>query len=272
MCRINTDLKPQQGVPDYQVAGKPSNSELIGIAHQLMYLKNVIGLHAIKRILPPSTMFAVQLTGNREWKKWDITHAGNSGMWDYERACWTKEMYPFIEAGVIDEKVAACNEIIWSERGSYEFLVGGHDSVFANANDIPYSSKPYISCGTWITGSVESYFYKRDRNSATRFVIAPNGTTLEQLCFRVERVGMDVSLKWVYDFFEKRRKIPSETPIRVFGVYAEDFVKDWQHPGSPVIHVDPEDGSFLHLEAAKYAMKLFANELYLPLEQEGLSI
>lgn len=262
----------QAGLPPYEVSGKPRNSELKGAANALLYLKNEVGLDKIERILPPSTFIAAYLAGNAKWRKWDITHASNSGMWDYERGCWCKEMSPFIEAGVVDEEVVASNDLLWQERlpTALRILVGGMDSVFANANDVPYSSKPYLSLGTWVTASVEAYFSKRDNMSPTRFVIAPNGTVVEQLCFNAEAAGHDRAYDLTCDFFEKRfRRNTIHPVIQVFGGWSEAGIEHWQkHPYLRFVAVEPEDNSFLHQQAARYAQiaREVAAGLHLPVD------
>lgn len=121
--------------------------------------------------------------------------------------------------------------------------------------DIPYSSKPYLSCGTWITASVESYFHKRGENSPTRFVIAPNGSTLEQLCVNLNEKGHDFAYDVTCDFFEKR--LPEKmnhAVIKVFGGWAEEAIEIWKkHPYLHFRGVDPE-GDFLHQSAMRYAL------------------
>ena len=269
----DAEIPRRADVPDYQVSGKPINSQLIGMAQQLMHLKESVGLAGIDRILPPSTYFASALSGNDAWRKWDITHATNSGMWDYKRATWAKEMSPFLEAGIVDYDVAACNEYLWTED-KYFWLVGGMDTVFVNATDTPYSSKPYLSCGTWVTASVESYFRKRDRRSPTRFVSGPNGTILEQLCFRGDTCESKMVYQHIYNFFEKRFGDENDHPaIKVFGVWSPELLKVLKkHPYLKFVSAEPDGGSFLHEQAIRYMMHPVAPELYIPHHAEGFAV
>ena len=268
----DTDIPRRADIPDYHVSGKPLNSQLVSMAQQLMHLKDSVGLENIKRILPPSAYFASMLTGNKAWKKWDITHATNSGMWDYDRGAWAKEMSPFLEAGVIDHKVAACNEFLWAEDSFFCFA-GGMDTVFVNGMDTPYSSKPYLSCGTWITASVESYFEHLDHRSAVRFVSGPNGTVLKQLCFRGDTCESKMVYKHIYDFFEKKFSNDMNHPaINVFGVWSPELLNVLKkHPYLRFVNAEPEGGSYLHNQVAKYMMYPPAPELYIPHHAEGLT-
>ena len=237
-------------LPLYQETGKPTNSQLSGIGNQLLHLRDTVGLENVRKILPPSLFVAAHLTGNTEWKRWDITHASNSGMWDYKRGTWHRAMEPFFEAGVIDKEVVKPSEVLWHshEIGYHEikFLCGGHDTVFANANDVPYSTKPYISCGTWVTASAESEFRKLDARHPSRFVIAPNGTILHQLCFKSNAENLSHTVK----FLAKKQL---SAPVRVFGGWAEEALPQLEGSGLNVELVEyGNHGSFLHQQAVKY--------------------
>ena len=249
-------------IPPYTISGKPVNSELSGMAMQLVSLQEQYGLNVIKRILPVSTFAAAELAGDLAWNQWDITHASNSGMWDHLAGYWASEMEPFLEAGVIGEKVVKPSETVVCGTGT-PILIGGHDSVFANANDVPYSSKPYLSVGTWVTASIESYFEKRDTHSRTRFVCAPNGTTLEQLCFHVD-AGHDLAYDRTIDFFEERMPSNAKTHypvINIFGGWSEESLRIWgKHPYLKFQRKDTDKTSWLHQQAAKYAREAVVGE------------
>jgi len=259
---VFSDIKQQEDVPHYNVSGKPKNSQLLGIAHQLMHLKKNVGLENIKTILPTSTFVAAMLTGKNYWNTWDRTHASNSGMWDYENNRWCQQMQPFIQAGVIRHKVVNPDCILHIEPSrEQKWLIGGHDSVFAVANDTPYSAKPYLSLGTWITASVEGWFKHRAENNTTRFVIAPNGTILEQLCFRANENQHDKAIRKTMAFFERR--LPKGTQprrINVFGGWSKDGQKMWKKAnGFEFVHKDQNFNDFLHNEAVKYALEKYQN-------------
>lgn len=254
---VFSNIGEQAGVPSYDVSGKPENSELLGIAHQLMYLKDKIGLENIKTILPTATFVAAQLTNKLYWNTWDMTHAANSGMWDYKNARWAPQMHPFIEAGVINNNVVAPRATLHIEPNiAQQWCVGGHDSVFAVANDIPYSTKPYLSLGTWITASVEGWFKQRSKNCPTRFVIAPNGTILEQLCFKANIEEYEKAIAKTIAFFERR--LPHNTRprrINVFGGWSEIGLKLWSKiDGFEFVRKDDDFNDYLHQQAVKYAV------------------
>ena len=232
--------------PPYQITGKPTNSTLNSIANYLLHLRDTVGLQNIKRILPPSAFITAQLAGNQDWKTWDITHASNSGMWDYEKGKWHAAMLPFFEAGVIAEKVVPCNTVVSEFPSGVKYLLGGHDSTFVNANDVPYSTKPYLSLGTWTTASTESEFRKLDRCHPSRFVIAPNGTILHQLCIKSSKHSLQLGIG-----FLKRKQLSA--PIQVFGGWAKEVMPQLESDRLKFECVDATEHSFLHEQASIYA-------------------
>ena len=234
--------------PPYQITGKPTNSTLNSIANQMLHLRDTVGLQNIKRILPPSAFIIAQLAGVSDWNTWDITHASNSGMWDYEKARWHTAMQQFIDAGVIDEKVAACNAVVSEFPAGVKYLLGGHDSTFVNANDVPYSTKPYLSLGTWTTASAESEFRKLDRCHPSRFVIAPNGTILHQLCIQSSKHSLQQGIK----FLEKKQL---SAPVKVFGGWAKEAMSQLKSDTLKFECVDLTGHTFLHEQASIYTQR-----------------
>lgn len=233
------------GCPPYQITGKPTNSTLNSIANYLLHLRDTVGLQNIKRILPPSAFIVAQLAGNSDWKTWDITHASNSGIWDYEKENWHETMQPFFEAGVIAEKVVASNAVVSEVPSGVKYLLGGHDSTFANVNDVPYSTKPYLSLGTWTTASAESPFRQLDRHHPSRFVIAPNRTILHQLCIQ----SSEYSLRQGIKFLERKQL---SAPVRVFGGWAKEAMSQLKSDTIFFECVETPEHTFLHEQAAIY--------------------
>lgn len=231
--------------PPYQITGKPTNSPLNSIANYLLHLRDTVGLENIKRILPPSAFIASSLAGNSDWKTWDITHASNSGMWDYEKEKWHQAMDPFFEAQVISEKVVPCHALVSECSSEVKYLVGGHDSTFVNANDTPYSTKPYLSLGTWTTASAEAPFQKLDQHHPSRFVIAPNGTILHQLCIQSGEHSLQQGLK----FLERKHL---SAPVKVFGGWAKEAVAQLKSDTVLFRCVEVPEPTFLHQQAAIY--------------------
>ena len=231
--------------PPYQITGKPTNSTLNSIANQILHLRDTVGLQNIRRILPPSAFIIAQLAGVSDWKTWDITHASNSGMWDYKKGKWHVAMQPFFEAGVIAEKVAPCRAVVSEFPAGVKYLLGGHDSTFVNANDVPYSTKPYLSLGTWTTASAESEFQKLDRHHPSRFVIAPNGTILHQLCIESSKHSLPQGIK-----FLERKNLSA--PVKVFGGWAKEAMPQLKSDTLRFECVDPTGRTFLHEQASIY--------------------
>ena len=185
-----------EGLTPYEKSGHPRNDKLRGAANQMLSLVDNVGFDNIRRILPVSAYVATLLADNPDWNGWDLTHATNSGFYDYTKEGWAKEAEAFIEAGLIDEKIYPADMLVEGNTFRRVFL-GGHDSVFSNAVDIPYSSKAYVSCGTWLTVSIP---YDMDQGIShsqnVRYIAAPNGQVLKQICF--PRCPGKVDNCWVY--------------------------------------------------------------------------
>ena len=234
-----------KSLPAYEVSGKPRQKALKGIGNQLLTLAAERDISQIRRILPCSAMVASLFADNPNWKTWDWVHASNSGLYSIRDGCWLPEMRPFIEAGLIDEQVVSPATVIPSCRN--EVLLGGMDTVFAVGNDIPYSTSPYLSCGTWVTASVESDISTLKPGSSTRFVLAPNGTTLKQLCFKSFKSD-DRTADRINKFFENRI---SKVGVQVFGTWSSMLSPELEFHYE---YVERPNRSYLHYQAAKYAM------------------
>ena len=243
----------------YKKSGHPQNNDLKGAANQMREIVKIAGLMKMKRILPVSTYIATLLADNPDWNGWDLTHATNSGFYDYDKAGWADEAQPFIDAGVIDAKIYPCDTLVEGNTFRRVFL-GGHDSVFANAVDIPYSTKPYISCGTWTTVSAP-YDMERgipDRGNA-RYIAAPNGVVLKQYCFPSDPDELDRSAKTIFRFFNDFER-PS---IKIFGSWSKEMynilsdryalLMDWIEPHKfwGCLHLPKQAASYVR-KSGKY--------------------
>lgn len=215
----------QDGHPTYEVSGHPCYDMLKGAANQMLYVQRIVGLKNIKRILPLSAYIATMIADNPDWNGWDITHASNSGFYDYQRGRWAKEADPFIDAGVIDETIYSCDHRVEGNTFRRIYL-GGHDSVFANANDGGIHTKPYTSCGTWTTHSVPVYPIEDFReDKGFRYVKAPNGIVLKQMCYPSTVQKLPVVCSNLYNFFTEFCKDERPT-ITLFGSWSEEIKKE----------------------------------------------
>lgn len=271
---VNGGVGRAKKIP-YERSGKPDDPSLIGIASQLFWLREEsgVGLENIHRILPISTFIACQLAGNKGWNIWDLTHASNSGMFDFSAGHWLPEMAPFIEAGCIGEKITMPSERVPGDN-TLDVRLGGHDTTFANANDCVYATKPYLSCGTWVTASYESDFEALEEGKGSRFLYAPNGAVLEQICFQPTSAQKGVAIKSLARklFYYFNRGIgwsASVPPIKLFGSWAselEPVLKDSKirfENMERMTEADPNqqdlkypvsrETSYLHKQAAIYA-------------------
>ena len=207
-------------MPPFVTSGLSQRGELKGSFYQLMMLRTRPSIH---RILPMSAFIAAWLAEEKNFMQWDRTHVSNSGAYNYQTADWDDCVKDLINKGVIDKKILSPKDTLRAPDGT-SILIGGHDSTFANATDIPYSTAPYISCGTWTTVSVESGVSRTWRNRGQRYVVAPNGTVLEQLCFKSKENPLEATNQ-IIDFLNKKFNRVNAPPIRVFGAHGREMHK-----------------------------------------------
>ena len=204
-------------LPPFAESGVPRGQDLQGSFQQIMMLRL---RPDVKRILPMSAFIAAWLAEYHDFANWDITQASNSGLYNYQTGKWQDCIGEFLRKGIIGEKIDKSNRMLIDPYG-IPIFIGGHDSTFANATDLPYSTKPYVSCGTWTTVSVENKLSRNWRDRGQRYVIAPNGTILEQLCFKSE--SKLETAKRIIDFLDKKFAGIEKRPIGVFGTWRKDL-------------------------------------------------
>lgn len=227
----NTDL------PLFRESGKPKAEGWGGIFDKLALVKTQIhfgaGFRSI-RILPFSGMCASHLANDKKFNNWDKTHATNSGVFNYQIPNPLDERFPIngwhdcisdiIDNGWIGEEILPCDHILRTPDGK-PILIGGHDTTFANALHTPYSTKPYVSAGTWITASVESSLRPNWNDEGARYITAPNGAILKQICFAAptNEAGREKAASRIIKFFEKNLAEGTTMPIPVFGGWRQTF-------------------------------------------------
>lgn len=269
--RADHPIAFQKRLPSYERSGKPRLDDLKGAGNQMLYLAkdSHLDLDDIYRILPWSTLIAAKIADDESWKTWDWTHASNSGLYDFKEGKWLPEADIFIEKGIIDAKVVAPDtEIPRPMNRNCNLHIGGMDTVFANALDTVYSSKPYISCGTWTTVSVESDIDNLRPPLRSRFILSPCGSTLEQECFlsQESEFGMESTVQRIKKFLDRKLGfhvgLTSIPKIRVFGSWADHLLpyleaelgNESYIPQFEFVNVESKS-SFLHERAARYALK-----------------
>ena len=222
-------------LPAYVECGLPRATALNGMLNQVSMVKTLLRAERgfrknPKRILPPSTYIAAHLAGERDFNNWEITHATNSGFFNHQKANPHDERFPLsgwhqcvddvIEDGFINEKILLPQDKVG------EIMLGGHDTTFASALDTPHATKPYISCGTWITVSRETAVSRKWKDDGTRNVASPGGTILNQLCIPSGHEGKNKALAHIRKTFTKY-----SAPIKVFGSWANSFLDVFSNQG-----------------------------------------
>ena len=246
--------KWQEGLTPYKKSGHPRNEALRGAANQMLWLLKNERMFNMNRILPVSTYIAALIADDSSWHCWDITHATNSGFYDYDKGGWADEAQPFIEAGLIGKDILPSSGGWDINSENYSVFLGGHDSTFAVANDIPYSTHPYVSCGTWTTVSVESTPDLIEDKGESRFIAAPNGTVLQQLCFLSDDSdeGRAKAVNRVKTFLERKFQGAKAAPVRVFGTWGEQMLYDLRCNSNLRVEEEIDMVNYLPLQAARY--------------------
>ena len=226
----------RETLPPYRETGKPHAEVLQGVFNQLRMVMTQVNLRGFSkmRILPMSGAVASYLAGDKSFKNWDITHASNSGVFNYQIKNPTDERFPkrgwhyciedIIDAGIISEAILPSHHVLHARDGT-PILLGGHDTTFVNGLHTPYTTKPYISCGTWLTVSVEASLRPDWKDEGARYVVAPNGAVLKQLCFPSPTTDSAkiMALQRTHDFLCKHLPEGTEVPIRIFGSWRNTF-------------------------------------------------
>ena len=252
----------REQLPPYRETGKPHGEVLQGVFNQLLMVKPLLLNKGFSktRILPFSTFIAASLAGDKSWRKWDLTHASNSGVFSYQlpssdarfpNSGWHPCIEDILEQGWIDREIVRSDHVLPAEVEGTPILVGGHDTTFANANHGIYSTKPYISCGTWLTVSVESSVRPNWVDDGARYVAAPNGAILKQLCFPSPSsvIGKRDAAKRVSNFLSKH--LQTERPITVFGNWQKGFIEYLS--GVSAFKFQGTHANYLSEQAARFA-------------------
>ena len=219
-------------LPSYVECGLPRANPLGGMLNQVSMVKHLLrSEHGFrknpKRILPVSTYVATHLAKHLEFNQWDITHATNSGFFNSQRVNPTDDRFPL--AGwhkcvddIIEDELLNPSILPSHHRIGNKVFIGGHDSTFANAMDVPYGTKPYISCGTWLTVSRETAVSRNWKDDGTRNIAAPNGAMLNQLCVPSDRHSTNKAIAHIKKHFTKY-----SASIRIFGAYAKTVFNEF---------------------------------------------
>lgn len=263
-------------LPPYYETGKPKGEVLSGVFNQLQMIKTMVQAQGFgnTRILPMSTYIAAHLAVNPKFNNWDITHASNSGVYNYRipnpvdlrypKNGWHSCIDDIIDAGWIGREILPCHYKLETPEGT-AVLIGGHDTTFVNALDIPFSTKPYVSCGTWLTASVESDVLpdkegepKRWIDDGSRYILAPNGAVLKQICVPspTSDVGKHDLANRILDFFDKH--LVTDEPIQIFGGWHRSYYEMLSEANSRFSFEMKYDANYLMKCAAEYAFEVLS--------------
>lgn len=253
-------------LPPYQETGKPKKEILNGVFNHLQLIKTQINSRMFGkkvRILPMSGFVASSLADEKSFNHWDLTHASNSGVFNYQisnvhdprfpKSGWHSCIADILERGWIHRNILPSSHILKAPDKT-PIVLGGHDSTFANALHGIHSSKPYVSCGTWWTASVESELSRHWKDEGARYIVAPNGSILKQLCRPAIPHENAATAKTICRFFSNHLIKETQSPIRVFGAWRETMYETLCSLNSG-FEFELMHENYLSEQAARYAAK-----------------
>ena len=205
--------------------------------------------------LPVSTYIASRLA-NTEIDTWELTHAGNSGMFDISQRRWAVELlkkhgcepFPFSLAFMSPATIVGDTE------NGVTIFAGGHDHSCISV----FNPKPIIIAGTWIVIShPEIAFLPRqeEKPAGIRWTITANGSFHKQIVKKVSNPITLPEMKYLISIFEMM-SVPEKSEIYVIGGYGEELAPQLDELNSVFRFVSPPEAEvYQHRQTAKYAFR-----------------
>lgn len=205
--------------------------------------------------LPVSTYIASRLA-NTEIDTWELTHAGNSGVFDIPQRRWAVELlrkygcepFPFSL-----EFMSPASIVGNTEKGIAVFA-GGHDHSCISV----FNPKPIIIAGTWVVISFpEIAFLPRheEKPAGIRWTITASGGFHKQVVKKVSNPITLPEMKYLISIFELMQ-VPEKSEIYVIGGYGEELAPQLDELNSTFRFVSPPEAEvYQHRQTAKYAFR-----------------
>jgi sugar (pentulose or hexulose) kinase len=232
----------ERALPPYLETGYPT--VFPGLLPRLHDLKNERSqqFKNMDRALPVSAFISGMLCFNIDWKKWDWTHASNTGAWQQAHQEWIPSEF----SDLIPWETVSPAKII-GEREDIPVMLGGHDQMFITARTI----RAYVNTGTYTTVSVPQDIFspRDDEKDSVRWLRDPSQTLHKQVCFKTPEVLTGGVYDHVARFLEKSTLETKE--IAVVGSFAHMMATELRNRG-----FTPRVREFMqHEEAAKFALR-----------------
>lgn len=205
--------------------------------------------------LPVSTYIASCLA-KTENNTWELTHAGNSGMFDISQRRWAVDLLKRHKCDPLpfsSEFMSPATIIGKTERDIIIFS-GGHDHSCLSV----FNPKPIIIAGTWVVIShPEIAFLPRqdEKGVGIRWTITANGGFHKQVVKKVSNPITLTDMDYIISIFQLM-KVPDKSEIYVIGGYGEKLAPELDKLGSPFNFVAPPEAEvYQHRQTAKYAFR-----------------
>lgn len=205
--------------------------------------------------LPVSTYIAARLA-NTEINTWELTHAGNSGMFNISQRCWAVELlkkyrcepFPF------SSEFISPTTIVGNTESGVAVFAGGHDHSCISV----FNPKPIIIAGTWVVISYPEIAFlprQEEKIAGIRWAITANGGFHKQVVKRVSNPITLPEMKYLISVFELM-KVPEKSEIYVIGGFGEKLAPELDKLGSVFRFISPSEAEvYQHRQTARYAFR-----------------
>ena len=205
--------------------------------------------------LPVSTYIASRLA-NTEINTWELTHAGNSGMFNIPQRRWAMELLKKHQCEPLPFSLEFMSpaSIIGSTEEGVAVLAGGHDHSCISV----FNPKPIIIAGTWVVISYPEIAFlprQEEKLAGIRWAITANGGFHKQVVKKVSNPITLSEMNYLISVFELMA-VPEKSEIYVIGGYGEKLAPELDKLNSSFRFVSPPQAEvYQHRQTAEYAFR-----------------
>lgn len=205
--------------------------------------------------LPVSTYIASRLA-NTEMNTWELTHAGNSGMFNISQRRWAVELLKKYQCQPLpfSSEFISPTTIVGNTESGVAVFAGGHDHSCISV----FNPKPIIIAGTWVVISYPEIAFlprQEEKLAGIRWAITANGGFHKQVVKKVSNPITLPEMKYLISLFELMQ-VPEKSEIYVIGGYGEKLAPELDKLGSVFHFVSPPVAEvYQHRQTARYAFR-----------------